>query len=474
MLPLTTTVRLRYGAPKAVSSIIVGTLIWYLFVSTLQDSRTIDSKTADLISVYYASSPNPFQAFLALFSHANFMHWFGNMVFLWVFGAPLEDRLGPWKFFGLFLICGMVGLGIETCIFWIRYWGQSDVPTYGCLGSSGAIFGIMGLTMRRFHKAKVSISPFFGMQSFIFKFKVPLVWFVIYMAAKNILALGDNDGIGHLAHLLGFAVGLACASFLHLKKESEEEILEDQAKELFNGGNFLQALERYDRLAVLRPKDGKIRVRRAECLYKTLPRSATVGAGQRKQLLEEVERAMNIFIQSGQDEDAWRVFHEFIPPFQFEDFSEKVQLMMRAWEGRFALKDLRPSNRDERGRALEALRADLGLAISAGNGAETARLAKELLRMTDLREWDLEIVGSSYRALREMGDRGWTDMAERCADKSENLEVVLQALLDLGREWVSTARQVTLATLIKRCVGRLPALDEDQRFRDLLQRLAAA
>src|SRR5215469_11681223 len=74
--------------------------------------------------------------FTCMFLHGGFLHIIGNMWFLWIFGANVEDRLGPLPYLLFYLICG-VGSGATQVAF---SWG-SRVPS---IGASGAISGVLG------------------------------------------------------------------------------------------------------------------------------------------------------------------------------------------------------------------------------------------------------------------------------------------------------------------------------------------
>src|ERR1700690_1176517 len=74
--------------------------------------------------------------FTCMFLHAGWLHLLGNMLFLWVFGGSVEDRLGHFAYLIFYLFCGL-GAGVVHTAF---NWG-STLPT---IGASGAISGVMG------------------------------------------------------------------------------------------------------------------------------------------------------------------------------------------------------------------------------------------------------------------------------------------------------------------------------------------
>jgi membrane associated rhomboid family serine protease len=468
MIPLATTTRLKFRVPVAITAIMVGTLAWYVATELLLAADVIDEKTLEALTCFQLNAMNPFQALSSMFSHASLAHWGGNMLFLWVFGAALEDRLGPQKFMGLFLATGLSALGLHTLFYYLAHW-SGPYPDRFVLGASGAISGIMGLSARRFPKAKVILGVNAGLTGTLLNLKVPILWFVLFRVLMDLVAVLDGDGVAHWAHLGGFAGGFIAASFLALKKEGEGEILEDQARELFDRAWYPQALERLDRLLVLKPKDGACRQKRALCLYKQWP--VRPSETLRRQTLAEAERALGLFIEAKEDEQAWRLYHDFIPPFQPEDFSERTRHVMLLWQGRFSLAGLRPAGAQELGQRVDGLKEAVLAQWRAGDKAGAAEDFLELLRQAEQGSLDLELLRLGYLALRSQGQARWTDIAEDVARRHPELGQVLQALQDLAREWVNTPKQARLGYLIQQVEERHAASAGDPRILDLKERL---
>jgi membrane associated rhomboid family serine protease len=155
------------------------------------------------------------------FLHGGFMHLGGNMLFLWIFGNNVEDKLGPVKFLAFYLGCGILA-GLTQWFFS----ANSAVPS---LGASGAIAGVMGAYIIRFPKAPVRtiIPPFF-----MFPFALPAflylgIWFV-QQALYSIATLSaptnvgmESGGIAYWAHAGGFVFGAILGTLLGLFREPE-------------------------------------------------------------------------------------------------------------------------------------------------------------------------------------------------------------------------------------------------------------
>ncbi|MFC4889502.1 rhomboid family intramembrane serine protease [Streptomyces beijiangensis] len=140
----------------------------------------------------------------ALFVHANWLHLLGNMLFLYVFGALTEDRMGRVQFAVFYLVVGYLAL-----LGYALAHPTSDQPL---VGASGAISGVLGAFLYLFPKARVtSIFPFLLFLPLRFPAWIVLVfWFVLqWLAAQG---AGDGPGVAYLAHLVGFSTGFLYAA----------------------------------------------------------------------------------------------------------------------------------------------------------------------------------------------------------------------------------------------------------------------
>ncbi|HEY9876580.1 MAG TPA: rhomboid family intramembrane serine protease, partial [Candidatus Obscuribacterales bacterium] len=81
------------------------------------------------------------------FLHGGFLHVAGNMLFLWIFGNNVEDRLGHVKYLIFYIACGVLAS--------LTQWYFSAGSSIPSLGASGAIAGVMGAYILRFPQAEV-------------------------------------------------------------------------------------------------------------------------------------------------------------------------------------------------------------------------------------------------------------------------------------------------------------------------------
>jgi membrane associated rhomboid family serine protease len=142
----------------------------------------------------------------AMFLHGGWLHLLGNMLFLWVFGNNVEDRMGRLRFLLFYVFCGYVA----TYGFAL---GSPDSTTT-LVGASGAIAGVLGAYLVMFPRARVtSLVPIFFI---LFPIRLPawLVlgsWFVLQWLYSSGTAVADGAGVAYLAHVFGFLAGLLVA-----------------------------------------------------------------------------------------------------------------------------------------------------------------------------------------------------------------------------------------------------------------------
>lgn len=137
----------------------------------------------------------------ATFSHASWLHLGGNMLYLWVFGDNVEDRLGHGRFLIFYLACAFIAMAAN-----IYSIPQSAVPT---VGASGAIAGVLGAYLVSFPRARVTIIV--PLILFFPIFRIPAVvvlgfWFAIQVLSG--LSTGQMAaGVAWWAHIGGFVAG---------------------------------------------------------------------------------------------------------------------------------------------------------------------------------------------------------------------------------------------------------------------------
>ena len=139
----------------------------------------------------------------ALFIHGSWIHLLGNMLFLYVFGAMTEERMGRVEFTLFYVGCGYLAL--------LGYAAANADSAQSLVGASGAISAVLGAFLYLFPGARVtSLLPFL----FFLPLRFP-AWVVLpFWAALQWLAAGhaaQGPGVAYLAHLVGFSLGFLYA-----------------------------------------------------------------------------------------------------------------------------------------------------------------------------------------------------------------------------------------------------------------------
>ncbi len=193
----------------------VNIVVWLYIVSLQRTPGALESFydryafdwsrfTADLASGAWSA-----QTFVPLlthmFLHGGWLHIIGNMLYLWVFGDNVEDRLGGPTYLLFYLLCGIVAAI-----------GQGLVAPGPMLGASGAIAGVLGAYLVLFPGARIRTLIFLGI--FITVLQLPAVIVIgFFIVIQLIDAFGSlrmtghpaADQVAYFAHLLGFAAGVA-------------------------------------------------------------------------------------------------------------------------------------------------------------------------------------------------------------------------------------------------------------------------
>lgn len=169
-------------------------------------------------------STNPQSEWMTLFTsqflHGGWWHLISNMLFLWVFGNNIEDRLGHFKYLIFYLSCGALA---ALCQWVIGI--NSIIPS---LGASGAISGILGAYIIRFPQATIQTLVFLGF--FVTTIRVPALIMIGIFFIQNLISgfaslqaaanmSVETGGVAYWAHIGGFVFGVILAPLFGLFKQ---------------------------------------------------------------------------------------------------------------------------------------------------------------------------------------------------------------------------------------------------------------
>ena len=125
--------------------------------------------------------------FTSMFLHGGWMHVVGNMLYLWIFGDNVEDRLGHGRFLAFYLLCGTAAALLQVAF--------SPGARMPMIGASGAIAGVLGAYLVMFPRSRILTL-------------VPIFVFVQIVGVGSLGQPADVGGVAFWAHAGGFVAGL--------------------------------------------------------------------------------------------------------------------------------------------------------------------------------------------------------------------------------------------------------------------------
>ncbi len=171
---------------------------------------------------FIPAHPTLLSVITANFLHGGWLHLIGNMWFLWLAGAVLEDTWGRLIYPAFYLIAGVLAFQVHAMVN-----VGSFTPT---IGASGAIAGLMGAFLVRFPTTKIEMGYLLFYR--FYRFKMAAYWLLPLWLLTEILygsVFGQTSGVAHWAHVGGFAFGALIA--VAVQKSGLEQIAEKGIQE---------------------------------------------------------------------------------------------------------------------------------------------------------------------------------------------------------------------------------------------------
>ena len=139
-------------------------------------------------------------ALYSMFLHGSWLHLGGNMLYLWVFGNNIEDRMGPGPYIVFYLAAGLAATFAQVAL--------DPSTTVPMIGASGAIAGVMGAYLIVFPNVRIHSLIFLGF--FVFFREIGAKWLLgIWFVLQFFTAPGS--GVAWMAHVGGFVFGVVVA-----------------------------------------------------------------------------------------------------------------------------------------------------------------------------------------------------------------------------------------------------------------------
>jgi membrane associated rhomboid family serine protease len=208
MIPLGDDDSARRTTPVVTYALIVINVLFFLVELSAGDAfiqrwsvvprRLLANPVGDFITI-----------FTAMFMHGGWMHLIGNMLYLWIFGDNVEDRLGHSKFVVFYLVCGIAATFAQVLVN-----SASDVPN---LGASGAIAGVLGAYLLMFPRGSVRVlmgRAIIPMPALIVIGFWALLQFISGFGAIASTEQTTGGGVAYMAHVGGFIAGLILAPLM--------------------------------------------------------------------------------------------------------------------------------------------------------------------------------------------------------------------------------------------------------------------
>lgn len=203
MLPIGDDNSTRRSIPVVTYLLILINVLVFLVEQVSGDSFVY---TWSFTPYYFLANPGVewITIFTSMFLHASWLHIIGNMLYLWIFGDNVEDRMGHFRFLVFYLLCGVAASLAQLLV---TSSADLSVPT---LGASGAIAGVLASYLILFPRQRVRV--------FVFAWVIPLpallvigAWFLLQILSQM---GGASDGVAYMAHIGGFIAGLVLTFFL--------------------------------------------------------------------------------------------------------------------------------------------------------------------------------------------------------------------------------------------------------------------
>jgi membrane associated rhomboid family serine protease len=216
VLPLKDNVPTRTTPVVTIGLIAANTLVWFWELSNGVEKEVVNwgyypcavegpcldiaRRHHELVEIVFSS----------MFMHGGWIHFLGNMLFLWIFGNNVEDALGRVRFLLWYLAGGIAATALQTFV--TLQWGSQQDASIPNIGASGAIAAVLGAYFLLLPSARVLTAIFLGF--FFFIQEVPAILFLgiwialqLWQGGFGLLHPEAGGGVAFFAHIGGFAFG---------------------------------------------------------------------------------------------------------------------------------------------------------------------------------------------------------------------------------------------------------------------------
>lgn len=197
-------------------------LVFIMQIMSVEDSKNIvysyGAIPHNLVSFESNQPIHPaLTIFTSMFMHGGLFHLAWNMLFFWIFGNNIEERLGHVRFIFFYLFCGVVAAFSHVLLS-----PGSNVPM---IGASGAVSGMLGAYILLFPMARIRTLVFLGFYITVVELPALIVigFWAIIQVVSGLISQGNaaQGGIAFFAHVGGFIAGLATIKLWQPRRSSK-------------------------------------------------------------------------------------------------------------------------------------------------------------------------------------------------------------------------------------------------------------
>lgn len=202
-----------------ISLIIINVTVFLIHISNPSElNRIVFSYGATPAYLLSLDSIRPVHPLLTLFTsmfmHGGLLHIASNMLYLWIFGNNIEDRIGHFKFIFFYLLGGIVAAYAHSI--------SDPSSVIPMIGASGAVSGVLGAYLLLFPYTKVHTLIFLGFFVQVIRLPAFIVigFWVVIQLINGMLSKGvvDNGGVAWFAHIGGFLFGIISIKIFLIKR----------------------------------------------------------------------------------------------------------------------------------------------------------------------------------------------------------------------------------------------------------------
>ena len=175
-------------------------------------------KVYGLIPLFVLKGERLYTIFTSMFMHGGFLHIFGNMLYLYIFGDNVEDAFGHFRYLVFYFISGIGATSFNLLS--IILFGSPTSYLIPTIGASGAISGVLGAYLYLYPRNRVRVLVIYWLITIIYLPAVIFIgfWFIYQLFMSFWSLVGFGTDIAWFAHIGGFITGLTLAKAFKKKR----------------------------------------------------------------------------------------------------------------------------------------------------------------------------------------------------------------------------------------------------------------